>query len=64
VAYRIGITRKAQRELGKFPRKEQERIKAAIDSLAQDPRPCGTVEMEDLVSVFRVRHRKDAYRGV
>lgn len=55
MTYRIEITRKAQRELGKFPRKEQERIKVAIDSLAQNPRPRGTVKMEGEERSYRIR---------
>lgn len=53
--YRIEITRKAQRELGKLPRKEQERIKEAIDALAHNPRPRGTVKMEGEERSFRIR---------
>ena len=55
MTYRIEITRKAQRELGKLPRKGQEQIKQAIDSLAHNPRPRGTVKMEGEEHTYRIR---------
>jgi mRNA interferase RelE/StbE len=41
MSYSIGILRRAQKELAQLPRQEYERIKVAITSLAQDPRPAG-----------------------
>ena len=53
--YRIEISRKAQRELEKIPRKEQQRIKAAIDALAFDPRPHGNLKMSGEEHTYRIR---------
>lgn len=53
--YQIEISRKAQRELGKLPRRDQERIKAAIDALAFDPRPHGYLKMSGEERSYRIR---------
>jgi mRNA interferase RelE/StbE len=55
VIYQIEISRKAQRELGKLPRKEQERIRVAIDGLATDPRPHGSVKLAGEERSYRIR---------
>jgi mRNA interferase RelE/StbE len=41
MSYSIGILRRAQKELAQLPKQEYERIKEAIKSLTQDPRPAG-----------------------
>jgi mRNA interferase RelE/StbE len=41
MSYAIGILRRAQKELAQLQKQEYERIKEAIASLAQDPRPQG-----------------------
>jgi mRNA interferase RelE/StbE len=41
MSYSIGILRRAQKELAQLPKQEYERIKEAIVSLSQDPRPQG-----------------------
>jgi mRNA interferase RelE/StbE len=41
MSYSVGILRRAQKELAQLPKQEYERIKEAIKSLTQDPRPAG-----------------------
>ena len=41
MSYSIGILRRAQKELAQLPKQEYERVKLAIESLSQDPRPQG-----------------------
>jgi mRNA interferase RelE/StbE len=84
---RILILREANRSLAKLPARTQDRIDLAIDGLAEDPRPAGTVRVgateptyrirmgdyrvlypvddaERVVTVVRVGHRLDVYRGI
>ena len=53
--YRVEIARRAIKSIAKLPRKEQLRVRAAIDLLADDPRPPGCVAMAGEDSVYRVR---------
>lgn len=55
MTYQVEMSRKAQRELGKLPRKDQERIKSAIDALAADPRPNGSIKMSGEEHSHRIR---------
>jgi mRNA interferase RelE/StbE len=41
VTYRVEIARRALKTLTGLPRREQQRIRAAIDLLAENPRPPG-----------------------
>ena len=41
MAYHLEIERQALREIARLPWRDQERIEAAIDGLADDPRPRG-----------------------
>lgn len=41
MAYRIEIERRAVKALGRLPKREQARLLAAIDALAEDPTPAG-----------------------
>ena len=43
--YRVEIARIAVKTLARLPRQEQQRIRAAIDLLAAQPRPPGSVAM-------------------
>lgn len=53
--YRVEIARRAIKSIAKLPRKEQLRVRAAIDLLADDPRPPGCVALTGEDSVYRVR---------
>jgi mRNA interferase RelE/StbE len=55
VSYTIEMSRSAMRELGKIPRKDQLRIKSAIDALATDPRPHGSLKMSGEERSYRIR---------
>ncbi len=39
--YRIEIERRAHQALGRLPRRDRDRVVAAIEALAEDPRPAG-----------------------
>ena len=41
MSYRIEIERRALKEIARLPWRDQERIEAAIDGLAETPRPRG-----------------------
>ena len=60
--YRVEIARRAIKALATSPRKEQQRVRAAIDLLAANPRPPGCVAMAGEAGVYRVR--VGAYRIV
>ena len=60
--YRVEVARRAAKALAALPRPEQQRIRAAIDLLAETPRPPGCVAMAGEQSVYRVR--VGAYRIV
>ena len=53
--YRVEIARGAVKSLAGLPRKEQHRIRAAIDLLAEEPRPPNCVALAGEESVYRVR---------
>lgn len=53
--YTVEIARRAIKSIAKLPRKEQQRVRAAIDLLADEPRPPGCVTLAGEESVYRVR---------
>jgi mRNA interferase RelE/StbE len=53
--YQVQIARRAVKVLATLPRREQQRIRAAIDLLAETPRPPGCVAIVGEPSVYRVR---------
>jgi mRNA interferase RelE/StbE len=53
--YRVEIARRAAKAVQALPRREQQRIRAAIDLLADAPRPPGCVALAGEQSVYRVR---------
>ncbi len=54
-SYRVEIARRALKSLAALPRKEQQRVRGAIDLLADTPRPPGCVAMRGEKSTYRVR---------
>ena len=54
-AYRVEIARRAVKILVALPRHEQQRARAAIDLLAETPRPPGCVAMAGEAHAYRVR---------
>ncbi len=55
MTYQVQVARRAVKSLAGLPRKEQQRIRAAIDLLADTPRPPGCVAMVGESSAYRVR---------
>lgn len=53
--YRVEIARRAVKSLAALPRREQQRIRAAIDLLADNPRPPACVAMSGEPRAYRVR---------
>ena len=53
--YHVDIARRAVKALVALPRREQQRIRAAIDLLADNPRPPGCVAMTGEAYAYRVR---------
>ena len=53
--YRVEVARRAIKSIAALPRKEQRRIQAAIDLLAEEPRPPNCVALSGEESVYRVR---------
>lgn len=53
--YRVEVARRAVRAISRLPRAEQQRVRAAIDILAESPRPPGCVALTGEHGVYRVR---------
>ena len=53
--YEVQIARRATKNLAALPRREQQRVRAAIDLLADNPRPPGCVAMAGEDQAYRVR---------
>lgn len=53
--YEVEIARRAVKSLARLPRHEQQRIRAAIDLLANEPRPPGCVALKGEDRAYRVR---------
>ena len=53
--YRIVIAASAAREYEDLPEAVQGRVRAAVDALAVDPRPRGTMKLRGAADLFRIR---------
>ncbi|MFP5327985.1 MAG: type II toxin-antitoxin system RelE family toxin [Acidimicrobiia bacterium] len=53
--YEVVVARCAVKTLASLPRSEQQRVRAAIDLLAAEPRPPGCIALEGEPGVYRVR---------
>lgn len=53
--YEVEVARRAVKALARLPRREQQRIRAAIDLLADEPRPPGCVALKAEDRAYRVR---------
>ena len=53
--YRIELSREAAKGLTGFDRNTQMRIRAAIDALADDPRPAGSLKLAGGSGEWRIR---------
>lgn len=54
-AYRVQFKPSADKALSKLPVAVQRRIVAAVDALADDPRPAGAVKLTGEDELYRVR---------
>lgn len=61
--YRVEVKRSAVRELGRLPRRVRVAIAAALDGLADDPRPPGVAALKGHSGLLRLRVA-GAYRVV
>jgi mRNA interferase RelE/StbE len=87
VAYRLEFTEAAVQDVSALPRDIMSRVNARILTLADRPRPRGSIllqgsrnirrlrvgayrviytvdDTEQVVTIARVRHRRDVYRGL
>jgi mRNA interferase RelE/StbE len=55
MTYRIEVKRSARKALLALPRDIQQRIRAAIDELAEDPRPAASRKLTGSDSIYRRR---------
>jgi mRNA interferase RelE/StbE len=53
--YSVEIARRAVKALSTLPRRDQQRIRAAIDLLAEEPRPPGCTKLTGEPHTYRVR---------
>ncbi len=53
--YEIRIARRAAKSLASLQRRDQQRIRAAIELLAEEPRPPACIALAGEDSVYRVR---------
>ena len=53
--YTAEVARRAWKAIAALPRRDQQRVRAAIDLLADNPRPPGCVAMTGEPHVYRVR---------
>jgi len=54
-AWRIEFSRSAARQFTALPRKEQERLRARIDRLAENPCPSGVKKLAGEEGLYRLR---------
>jgi mRNA interferase RelE/StbE len=87
VAYRLELTEVAEQDLSALPRNILSRVNTRILTLAEHPRPRGSILLQgsrslrrlrvgayrviyqvddanQVVTIARVRHRRDVYRGL
>ena len=53
--YTVEIARRAVKAIAQLQRADQQRVRAAIDLLADEPRPPGCIALAGEESVYRVR---------
>ncbi|MCQ3811867.1 MAG: type II toxin-antitoxin system RelE/ParE family toxin [Acidimicrobiia bacterium] len=53
--HRVEIARQALKSIARLPRREQQRVRAAVDLLAEESRPPSCVALTGEESAYRVR---------
>jgi len=61
--YRVDVNRSAAGALAGLPRRVQENVARVLDTLAENPRPAGTVALKGFAGLYRLRVA-GAYRVV
>jgi mRNA interferase RelE/StbE len=61
-SYQVVMAPPAEKELGDLPNKAVRRITAALDGLADDPRPHGCLKLQGEENLYRIR--VGAYRVI
>lgn len=62
--YRVDIKRSARKEIDRIPQeKTRERVEDRVESLAEDPRPVGSIRLQGKSRVYR-RVKEGDYRLV
>ena len=54
-AYRVGLRASAEKQLAALDKPVRERVAAAIDALAETPRPSGAIAMQGAAGLLRIR---------
>ena len=54
-AYRVGLRAGAEKQLAALDKPVRERVAAAIDALAETPRPSGAIAMQGAAGLLRIR---------
>jgi mRNA-degrading endonuclease RelE of RelBE toxin-antitoxin system len=52
--YNVLVSKRVRKEMRRIPPKDQEHILAALDSLAENPRPVGYGHVEDAPNTYRI----------
>jgi len=55
MSYRIAITRAAAKQVKALPKSARQRVRAAVEALADEPRPHGLKTLDSKKKVYRVR---------
>jgi len=54
-AYSVGLRASAEKQLAALDKPVRERVAAAIDALAETPRPSGAIAMQGAAGLLRIR---------
>jgi mRNA interferase RelE/StbE len=54
-AYRVGLRASAEKQLAALDKPVRERVAAAIDALAETPRPSGAIARQGAAGLLRIR---------
>jgi len=55
MAYSVTFTKASKRQFDKLPHPAKQRLGAAIEQLARDPRPAGAIKLSGEDGLYRVR---------
>ena len=55
MAHQVEVCASAVKEILSLPQKLAERVRTAIDALAEQPRPFGSIKLEGFKNLYRIR---------